>query len=77
MQMRRHNIDVRIGIEIFKDFDIDIDFRKNYQETNSLVFKNKIFDVATNEAKFIETAGYTFGSYESTYSGLSSRYRLE
>ena len=75
MQMRRHNIDVRIGIEIFKDFDIDIDFRKNYQETNSLVFKNKIFDVATNEAKFIETAGYTFGSYESTYSGLSTLFK--
>lgn len=72
VQTRRHNFDLKIGIEPFKDFDIDVTFRKDYQETHTEVFKNKIIDNVTKEAKFIQNAGYDFGSYEATYSGLST-----
>ncbi|HAV30058.1 MAG TPA: hypothetical protein DCW93_09020, partial [Saprospirales bacterium] len=30
VQTRRHNFDLKIGVEPFKDFDIDVNFRKDY-----------------------------------------------
>ena len=75
VQSRRHNLDLKIGLEPFKDFDIDITFKKNYQETHTEVFKNKLIDADTNEAQFIQNAGYDFGSFEATYSGLSTLFK--
>ncbi len=73
VQTRRHNFDVKIGVEPFKDFDIDVNFRKDYQETHTEVFKNK--SDPGEDIQFIQNAGYDFGSYESTYSGLSTLFK--
>ncbi len=72
VQSRRHNLELKIGIEPFKDFDIDVTFRKNYQETHTEVFKNKN---SSGELEFIQNAGYDFGSFEATYSGLSTLFK--
>ena len=73
IQTRRHNFDLKIGIEPFKDFDIDVTFRKDYQETHTEVFKNKASP--GDPIEFIQNAGYDFGSFEATYSGLSTLFK--
>ncbi len=73
VQMRRHNFDLKIGIEPFKDFDIDVTFRKDYQETHTEVFKNK--SDPGDPIEFVQNAGYDFGSFEATYSGLSTLFK--
>lgn len=75
IQSRRHNLDLKIGVEPFKDFDIDINFRKDYQESHTEVFKVKAGAEPGEEAKFIQNAGYDFGSFEATYSGLSTLFQ--
>ena len=76
IQSRRHNLDLKIGIEPFKDFDIDVTFRKDYQETHTEVFKNKNDITDPNqEIKFIQNAGYDIGQFEASYSGLSTLFK--
>lgn len=70
VQTKRHNLDVKIGLEPFKDFNIDIDFKKNYQETHTEVFKK--VSKGLGEGDFMRNAGYDIGSFEASYSGLST-----
>jgi len=68
-QTRQQNIDVRIMLEPFKDFDIDIDFKKNYRIDETEVFKAK------DDGGFNRLAEYDVGSFEVSNMGLSTLFQ--
>ena len=70
-QSRQQNIDLRIALEPFKDFDIDIDFKKTYRRDHVEVFKNKSTNFS--ELEFIGgLASYDIGSFEVSNMGLNT-----
>lgn len=72
-QSRQQNIDLRIALEPFKDFDIDIDFKKSYRQDHTEVYKNK--DKVIDMAKFDSLAIYDIGSFEVSNMGLNTLFR--
>ncbi|MDF1698696.1 MAG: cell surface protein SprA [Saprospiraceae bacterium] len=69
-QSRQQNIDLRIALEPFKDFDIDIDFKKTYRRDHTEVFRNKEKDF--DNIKYMSQAGYDIGSFEVSNMGLNT-----
>jgi len=70
-QTRQQNIDLKINLEPFKDFDIDIDFKKTYRYDHTEVFKNKDFD----NPDYNRLAQYDIGSFEVSNMGLSTLFK--
>ncbi len=70
-QMRRQDLDVKVSLEPFKDFDISVDFKKSYRKDHTEVFKNKDL----NNVKYFSLANYDVGSFEITNMGLSTLFR--
>ncbi|MBK9256009.1 MAG: cell surface protein SprA [Saprospiraceae bacterium] len=66
-QTKRHTADVKILIEPFKDFSIDVNFNKNYSENHSEVFRRRF-----NEPDFRQLALYDFGSWDASYYALNT-----
>ena len=62
-QGKRHNITAKVLLEPFTDFDIDIDFSKDYREEHTEIFKYK------NES-FMQISRNDAGSYEFSYIAL-------
>ena len=65
----RHDVDLKINLEPFNDFKVDLTFNKRYQRSHREVFKNK--GDLTN-IDFNQTAMYEVGSFEATYFGLGT-----
>ncbi len=68
-QSQRQNINLKVALEPFKDFKIDIDFNKDYRNTHTEIFKNKGIG---NESDFMQLASLDMGSLETTYSSLNT-----
>ncbi len=72
-QTSQQNIDVKIALEPFKDFDIDIDFKKSYRNDHTEVFKNK--SNSLDSLGFNQLAQYNIGSFEVSNMGLSTLFK--
>ena len=70
-QTRQQNIDLKINLEPFKDFDIDIDFKKTYRYDHTEVYKNKDFE----NPDYNRLALYDIGSFEVSNMGLSTLFK--
>jgi cell surface protein SprA len=64
-QNSRQNINLKVSVEPFKDFTINLDFNKDYRNNHAEIFKSKGGD-------FMQIARVDMGSFETTYSSLGS-----
>lgn len=71
IQTKRHAIDVKALIEPFKDFSIDLIFKKNYQQTHNEVFRK----TEKTGDEFQQLALFDVGSYDATYFALNTLFR--
>ncbi|MCZ2100547.1 MAG: cell surface protein SprA [Chitinophagales bacterium] len=71
IQTKRHSIDIKTLIEPFKDFSIDVSFKKNYQETHNEVFRKT--DKTGDE--FQQLALYDVGSYDASFYALNTLFK--
>lgn len=67
-QNKRHNFDVKILIEPFKDFSIDVNFNKNYNQNHTEVFRAK----GAIEGEFLQLAKYDVGAFDASYIALNT-----
>lgn len=70
-QFESQDIDLKINLEPFKDFDIDIDFNKNFRQDNTQVFVNKNGDYENPDFSKPQ-ALYNVGSYEISNLGFGT-----
>ncbi|MEE9440117.1 MAG: cell surface protein SprA [Saprospiraceae bacterium] len=70
-QSRQQNIDLKIKLEPFKDFDIDVIFKKSYRRDHTQVFKSK--DLSSGE--YFSLAQYDVGSFEISNMGLGTLFK--
>jgi cell surface protein SprA len=70
----QHNLDMKVILEPFEDFKIDINLTKRYQLSHREVFKNKTGSGAPGDPdnSFIQTAMYENGSFEASYVGFNT-----
>ncbi len=68
-QSERQNINLKIALEPFKDFKIDVDFNKDYKNSHTEIFKNKEVNGSLN---YMQLASLNMGSLETTYSSLNT-----
>ncbi len=77
-QSNSRTIDFKIALEPFKDFDIDIDFKKSYRNDATFILTNK--NVPNPDLNFIDNpefvsqAQYEVGSFEVTNMGIGSMF---
>ncbi len=64
-QTERQNINLKVVLEPFKDFTLNLDFNKDYRNNHAEIFKQK-------DGDFMQVARVDMGSFETTYSSLSS-----
>jgi cell surface protein SprA len=69
-QNQRQNINLKVAIEPFKDFKIDVDFNKDYKQAHTEIFKNKT--TANGQLNFMQITAMDMGSFETTYSSLNT-----
>jgi len=69
-QNNTRTIDLKIALEPFKDFDIDVDFTKSYRKDETFVLTNKA-DI-NNPDFSVPQAQYEVGSFEVTNVGIGS-----
>ncbi len=70
-QTKRHALDIKALIEPFKDFSVDVNFKKNYQETHNEVFRKT---EKTGDA-FQQLALFDVGSYDASFYTLNTLFR--
>ena len=68
LQRKTQDYDAKVALEPFKDFKIDVDFKKQFTED---VFEN-FKTVKDSGSEFEQLATRNVGSFEVTYSGLST-----
>lgn len=68
IQTKKQTFDAKILIEPFKDFSIDVTFKKNYQESHNEVFRK----TATSGGQFQQLARFDVGSYDATFFSLNT-----
>lgn len=61
-QNKRHNFDVKVLLEPFKDFSVDVNFNKNYSQNHTEVFRAK----GATEGEFLHLAKYDVGSFDAS-----------
>lgn len=64
-QRQKHNIDLRIALEPYKDLDVDIDFSKSYSRDHAEEFRYK-------NDEFMRVPLIDVGSFEVTHWGIST-----
>ncbi len=69
IQTSNQNFDAKVKIEPWKDFKIDVDFKKNYRTTHSEVYKNVDKGGAT---QFLGLAARDLGSFDVTYFNMQT-----
>lgn len=72
-QRKSQNMDLKIGIEPFKDFDIDIDFKKTYTRDKTQILTNKTGSI--EDVSFVQQAAYDIGSFDHTNVGLRTLFK--
>lgn len=68
MQRRQQKIDMRIALEPFRNFDIDIDFKKNYTRDHTEEFRFK----GGTDNKFMRVPLLDLGTFEVSHWGTST-----
>ncbi len=68
-QTKRQSFDAKLLIEPFRDFSVDVTFKKNYQESHTEVFRNKKMD---GEDKFLQLARYDVGSFDASFLAINT-----
>ncbi len=71
-QTEQQTLSAKIKLEPVKDFDIDIEFSKNYRKDHTEIFKVVSKDSGED---FMQTALYDIGSFEVTHMGLNTLFR--
>ena len=73
IQLKGQNLEAKFKLEPWKDFKVDLDFKKNYRVTHSEVFKNisKITEQDTVTG-FAHLAGRDLGSFDMTFFTLNT-----
>ncbi|MFT6333433.1 MAG: cell surface protein SprA [Halioglobus sp.] len=79
-QNNSRTIDLKIALEPFKDFDIDIDFKKSFRRDETFVLTNKGINPdptnldfnAIDSPEFVPQAQYEVGSFEISNMGIGS-----
>lgn len=71
-QTRRQTADMKLLIEPFRDFSIDVNFNKNYQESHSEVFRKRRIE---NDSVFQQLAMYDVGSWEASFFALNTLFK--
>ncbi len=70
-QNNSRTIDLKIALEPFKDFDIDVDFKKSYRRDETFVLTNKSGNIDDPDFGSPQ-AQYEVGSFEITNMGIGS-----
>ncbi len=68
-QTKRQTFDAKLLIEPFKDFSVDVTFKKNYQESHTEVFRNKKMD---GDDTFLQLAKYDVGSFDASFFAMNT-----
>ena len=68
IQTKKQTFDAKILIEPFKDFSIDVTFKKNYQESHNEVFRK----TESSGGKFEQLARFDVGSYDASFLSLNT-----
>jgi cell surface protein SprA len=71
-QTKRHSADIKLLIEPFRDFSIDINFNKNYQESHSEVFRKRRVE---NDSIFQQLAMFDIGSWDASFYALNTLFK--
>lgn len=67
-QNKRQTLDVKLLVEPFKDFSVDISFKRNYTENHTEVFRTK----ASANGEFMQQARYDVGTFDASYYALNT-----
>ena len=68
-QTKRQSFDAKLLVEPFKDFSIDVTFKKNYQENHTEVFRNKKMD---GKDTYLQLAKYDVGSFDASFFAVNT-----
>ena len=68
IQTKRQTFDAKFLVEPFKDFSVDVTFKKNYQESHNEVFRK----TENSNGKFEQLARYDVGSFDATFFSLNT-----
>jgi cell surface protein SprA len=68
-QTKKQTFDAKILVEPFKDFSVDVSFKKNYQETHTEVFRKKKM---TGMDNYMQLAKYDVGSFDASFFALNT-----
>jgi cell surface protein SprA len=69
-QTKRQTFDLRVLVEPFKDFSVDVTFKKNYTENHTEVFRQK--NMPVTGLQFLQLAKYDIGSFDASYFALNT-----
>lgn len=67
-QNKRQTLDVKLLVEPFKDFSVDISFKRNYTENHTEVFRTK----ASENGEFMQQAKFDVGTFDASYYALNT-----
>lgn len=70
-QTRRQTFDSKFLIEPFKDFSIDVSFRRNFQETSTQVFRK----TSKTGEEFQQLALFDVGSFDASFFALNTLFK--
>lgn len=68
IQNKRQTFDAKLLVEPFKDFSVDVTFKKNYQETHNEVFRK----TERSNGEFLQLARFDVGSYDASFFALNT-----
>jgi cell surface protein SprA len=68
-QTRRQTFDAKLLIEPFKEFSVDVSFKKNYQESHTEVFRRKNMD---GKDMYMQLAKYDVGSFDASFFAMNT-----
>ncbi|MBK8624313.1 MAG: cell surface protein SprA [Saprospiraceae bacterium] len=68
IQTKRQTFDAKLLVEPFKDFSVDVTFKKNYQETHNEVFRT----TKDSGGEFLQLARFDVGSYDASFYSLNT-----
>ncbi len=67
-QNKRQTLDVKLLVEPFKDFSIDVSFKRNYTQNHTEVFRTK----GAAGGEFMQQARFDVGTFDASYYALNT-----
>ncbi len=72
IQTYSQNLNARVSIEPFQDFQIELEATRNYQESNTLLFKDTIYDQVVNPDEIVHVTPRENGSFTISYLAVNT-----